>query len=104
MEKVDMAAIGCSEEIYLFNAVGCATAIAKTPQEADNKIFELAQAGCKICYLTEELYTQMGETLEKYAKQAFPIIIPIPSQKGSQGTGEKKIRNNVEKAIGMDIL
>ena len=104
MEKVDMAAIGCSEEIYLFNAVGCATAIAKTPQEADNKIFELAQAGCKICYLTEELYTQMGETLEKYAKQAFPIIIPIPSQKGSQGVGEKKIRNNVEKAIGMDIL
>lgn len=104
MEKVDMAAIGSSEEIYLFNAVGCATVIAKTPLEADHKIFELAQAGCKIVYLTEDLYTQMGETLEKYAKEAFPIIIPIPSQKGSQGIGEQKIRNNVEKAIGMDIL
>lgn len=104
MEHIDMAAIGCTEEIYLFNAVGCATVIAKTPEEADKKIFELASADCKIIYLTEELYTKMGETLEKYAKKAFPIIISIPSQKGSLGIGEKKVRSNVEKAIGMDIL
>ena len=46
----------------------------------------------------------MGETLEKYKDKTFPIIIPIPSQKGSKGVGMKKIRDNVEKAIGMDIL
>lgn len=104
MEKVHMAAVGCTEEIYLFNAVGIATILAKTPVDADQKIFELVQAGCKIIYLTEELYTQMKETLEKYAKSAFPIIIPIPSLAGSTGVGVKKVRSNVEKAIGMDIL
>ena len=46
----------------------------------------------------------MKGTLEKYAKSAFPIIIPIPSLAGSTGVGVKKVRSNVEKAIGMDIL
>ncbi len=104
MNKVDLAAIGQSGEIYLFNAVGITTIIAKTPSEADAKIFELAEAECKVIYLEEALYAQMGETLEKYEKKAFPIIIPIPSQEGSKGLGIKKIRDNVQKAIGMDIL
>ncbi len=104
MEKIDIAAIGNSDEIFLFNAVGINTIVAKTPEDADKKIYELSQAGCKIVYLFEELYSQMDETLEKYKAKTFPIIIPIPSQKGSQGIGEQKIRDNVEKAIGMDIL
>ncbi len=104
MEKIDIAAIGQSNEIYLFNAVGITTIVAATPGEADQKIFELSQAECKVIYLEEALYVQMGETLEKYKTKAFPIIIPIPTQEGSQGVGLKKIRDNVEKAIGMDIL
>ena len=104
MEKIDIAAIGNSEEVFLFNAVGISTFVVKEANEADKKIFELSQAECKIVYLFEELYVQMAETLEKYKTKAFPIIIPIPSQKGSLGIGEKKIKSNVEKAIGMDIL
>ncbi|MDD4123470.1 MAG: V-type ATP synthase subunit F [Bacilli bacterium] len=104
MEKIEVAAIGSTDEIYLFNAVGIMTVLVQDPQEADKKVFELSQAGCKIIYLFEELYTMMGETLEKYKDKTFPIIIPIPSQKGSKGVGMKKIRDNVEKAIGMDIL
>jgi len=104
MEKIDLAAIGQSSEIYLFNAVGITTIIAKTPQEADEKIRDLANGDCKVIYLEEALYINMSSTPERYAKRAFPIIIPIPSQEGSKGVGLKKIKDNVQKAIGMDIL
>ena len=104
MEKIDIAAVGTSSEIYLFNAVGITTIIAKTPEEAEHRIDELSAAECKVVYLEEELYLQMGETISKYKVKTFPIIIPIPSQKGSKGVGMKKIKDNVEKAIGMDIL
>ena len=55
MEKIDIAAIGNSEEVFLFNAVGISTFVVKEANEADKKIFELSQAECKIVYLFEEL-------------------------------------------------
>lgn len=104
MEKIDLAAIGESSEIYLFNAVGISTYVAKTPKEAAERIHALAEAGCKVVYLEEALYVRLTDVLETYNKRAFPIVIPIPSSEGSQGVGLKKIKDNVQRAIGLDIL
>ena len=51
-----------------------------------------------------KIYEAIPETLDKYSKSPFPIIIPIPEGIDSKGVGLKKIKDNVEKAIGIDIF
>ncbi|HHZ11320.1 MAG TPA: V-type ATP synthase subunit F [Acholeplasmataceae bacterium] len=103
-EQINIAAIGTDDTILLFNAVGIKTFIVKDAAAAERTVFELANQRCRIIYLSEELYTQIPETLEKYKSSAYPILIPIPTKEKSEGVGLEKIRENVEKAIGFDIF
>jgi V/A-type H+-transporting ATPase subunit F len=103
-EKIEIAAIGSQDTIVLFNAIGISTYFTSDLQEVDKIIFELVNKQCKIIYISEEIYESIPETLEKYKQTAFPIIIPIPTGDESKGVGLAKIKDNVEKAIGIDIF
>ncbi|HEY8395670.1 MAG TPA: V-type ATP synthase subunit F [Bacilli bacterium] len=103
-EQVSIAAIGSDEAILLFNAVGIKTFVLGDLHAVEKTIFELANQKCRIIYLSEDLYLKIPETLEKYKSAVYPIIIPIPTKQNSQGVGLKKIKENVEKAIGFDIF
>lgn len=102
--KSPIAVISETNNSTLFNAVGMRTFILTDPKEIDKKIFELYKAGTKIIYVSEDIYLNIGETLEKYAQQAYPIILPLPIDDDSKGVGEKKIKDSVEKAIGINIF
>lgn len=102
--KNEIAAIGSSDVIILFNAVGIRTFLATDIEQVDKIIFDLANENYKIIYVSEEIYENITETLEKYKNITFPIIIPIPTSETSKGIGIKKIKENVEKAIGFDIF
>lgn len=99
-----VAAIGSSDTILLFNAVGIKTFNITDEVKVDRQIFELASDNYNIIYVSEDLYLKIPETIEKYKMQAYPIIIPIPLKEKSDGIGLKKIKENVEKAIGFDIF
>lgn len=103
-EKIPIAAIGEENTITLFNAIGIKTYVLTNPTEASRTILTLENQGCKIIYLSEDLYLALPEMVEKYQSLAFPMLIPIPIKKTSQEVGKKKIRANVEKAVGIDIL
>ena len=47
---------------------------------------------------------EIPETLAYYDKQVLPAIILIPTHKGIMGLGRGRIRENVEKAVGQNIL
>lgn len=104
MNKNEVAAIGTNDAIILFNAVGIKTYLADEPVVVDRIIFDLANDNYKIIYVSEEIYEMIPETLEKYKNITFPIIIPIPTSTDQKGIGLKKIKENVEKAIGFDIF
>lgn len=103
-KKIDIAAIGDTDTITLFNSVGIQTYFSKNIEEIDKIIYQLVNQRCKIIYVTEKIYTSIPETLEKYKNSPFPIIIPLPANDVSQGIGLQKIKENVEKAIGIDIF
>ncbi|MDD4212981.1 MAG: V-type ATP synthase subunit F [Bacilli bacterium] len=103
-EHIPIAAIGEENTIILFNAIGIKTYLLTNPTEVAKTILTLEMQQCKIIYLSEDLYLSLPEIIEKYQSIAFPIIIPIPIKKTSMEIGKKKIRANVEKAIGIDIL
>lgn len=104
VDVVDMAAIGDQDSIAIFNTIGMKTYKAQTSEEVDRIIFDLVNRKCKIIYVAESLYQLLDETLDKYKSSPFPIIIPIPTSEENMGIGMKKIKSNVEKAIGIDIF
>jgi len=44
------------------------------------------------------------DVINYYATATYPAIIPIPVGTESKGLGMKRIKSNVEKAVGADIL
>ena len=44
------------------------------------------------------------ETIAKYKTDAYPAIIPIPSNKGTLGIGKANLSENIEKAIGTSLF
>ncbi|MDD3842211.1 MAG: V-type ATP synthase subunit F [Candidatus Izemoplasmatales bacterium] len=105
MEKIiEVAVIGADETILLYNAVGIRAFSVQDASEADKTIFKLANQKCKIIYITESIYELIPETIEKYQFSTFPVLIPIPSGTKSRAIGLKKIKKNVENAIGIDIF
>jgi V/A-type H+-transporting ATPase subunit F len=105
MEKtIEIAVIGSDDTIQLYNAVGIRAFLVQNPLEAEKTISKLASRQCKIIYVTENLYESLSEAIEKYKFLPFPILIPVPAGGVSQGIGLKKIKENVENAIGIDIF
>lgn len=102
--KIDIAIIGNEDTVALFNVVGIKTYVSCDASMVDQIVFDLSKANCKIIYISEKLYEMILETLAKYQTKAYPIILPLPLDQESNGIGLKRIRQNVEKAIGINIF
>ena len=96
--------IGDRDSVLLFKAVGLDVFFEDEGDSANRTLHRLAREGYVTVFVTEKLFAACAETIEEFNGQAYPAIIPIPDQAGSRGVGEKMLRQNVEKAVGMDIL
>ena len=96
--------IGARDSVLLFKAVGLDVFFEDDGEHANKTLHRLAREGYATVFVTEKLFSACAETIEEYKGQAYPAIIPIPDNQGSRGLGEKMLRQNVEKAVGMDIL
>lgn len=96
--------IGDRDSVLLFKAVGLDVFFEDEGERANRTLHRLAREGYATVFVTEKLFASCQETIEEFKGQAYPAIIPIPDNAGSRGVGEKILRQNVEKAVGMDIL
>ena len=96
--------IGDRDSVLLFQAVGLDVFFEEDGERANRILHRLAREGYAAVFVTEKLYPACAETIAEFEGQPYPAIIPIPDNQGSQGLGERKLRQNVEKAVGMDIL
>jgi len=96
--------IGDRDSVLLFKAVGLDVFFEDEGERANRTLHRLAREGYATVFVTEKLFAACAETIEEFKGQAYPSIIPIPDNSGSLGIGEKMLRQNVEKAVGMDIL
>jgi len=103
-KHVEVAAVGLTDAVLLYNAAGFRTFVVRSAAEADKVVFRLSGEKCKVILLEEDLYAVMPETLKKYKTAPFPIIMPVPMSSLTKGIGLQKIRENVEKAIGINIF
>ena len=85
-----MGVVGERDAVLAFKAVGMRVIPVQTPAETTAALHKLSTEGVPVIFITE---TMPGTA-----------VIPIPGSRGSNGLGMSRVRANVEKAIGADIL
>jgi V/A-type H+-transporting ATPase subunit F len=98
--------IGDKDSILAFKAFGLDVyaAYASSPEESRKTVDRLAKEGYGIVFITEQIAETITETIDRYNREITPAIILIPGSAGSLGLGLARIRRNVEKAVGINIL
>lgn len=96
--------VGEKDFALLFTAVGLDVFFESTPESVNRRVHRLAREGYASIFVQEKFYDGCRETIDEYAGEVYPAIIPIPDSRGSLGTGITKLKANVEKAVGVDIL
>ncbi|HLQ40072.1 MAG TPA: V-type ATP synthase subunit F [Tetragenococcus sp.] len=98
-----IAMMGGKNSILPFKGLGIDIYPVTDLQEASLQLKNMAE-DYGVIFITERVAQQLEETLALFDGKPTPAIIPIPSSTGSLGIGMERIQNNVEKAIGMNIL
>lgn len=96
--------VGDKDSVLAFKAVGIDVYPVSEAPEARKIIDRMAQEGYAVIFVTEQLAQNLEETIDRYYRQMLPAIILIPNNQGSLGIGMQKIKDNVEKAVGVNIL
>ena len=99
-----MGVVGERDAVLAFKAIGMRVIPTKTPEETTAALFRLAKEGVPVIFITESAARTVPEALERYKTSSEIAIIPIPGSQGADGFGLSRVRANVEKAIGADIL
>lgn len=104
MHMYKIGAVGEKDAIIAFLALGITIKAVDNKDEAMAAVDSMAREGYGIIFITETVAKDITETINRYKNAMLPAIILIPSSQGSLGIGLKSIKDNVEKAVGVDIL
>jgi len=98
--------VGDRDSILCYKAFGMDIFPAtETEPDASRKLVDhLARESYGIIFITEQIAQSISETIDHYNRAMLPAIILIPGIKGTLGIGSGRIRDNVEKAVGINIL
>src|SRR5690554_5334260 len=99
-----IAVIGKNHDILGFKAAGLKVFATNTAKEARAALLSIADKGCAVIFITEDIAAEIKETIQRFKTKTYPAIIPIPTAKGSTGEGMKGIMQDADKVIGADIL
>ncbi|GEL66181.1 V-type ATP synthase subunit F [Marinilactibacillus psychrotolerans] len=100
----NIGVVGDRESVLAFRMLGFDVHFATEAKEARRIIDKLAEKNYGVVYLTEQLAELIPETIRRYDAKMTPAVILIPNHAGSRGIGKKRVQENVEKAVGQNIL
>jgi len=64
----------------------------------------MAKNNYGVIFITEQIANLIPDTVDRYDKEIIPAVILIPSNQGTLNIGMDRINENVEKAVGSNIL
>lgn len=104
MANDKMGVVGERDAVLAFKAMGMRVLPAQTAQEVHAAVMRLARENVPVIFITERAARLSPEIMERFKASANPVLIPIPGSNGADGFGMQRVKANVEKAIGADIL
>ena len=99
-----VAVVGDRDSILAFRALGMDIFPVSEEEEARRTIDTLGSDGYGVIFVTEQIAALIPATIERYNRIITPAVIIIPSNQGTLNIGMSRISENVEKAVGSDIL
>lgn len=96
--------VGDKDSVLAFKAIGIDVYPVIEPDEARKTIDRMAMEKYAVIFVTEQVARDIDETIERYNRETLPAVILIPSNQGSLNIGMQRIKDNVEKAVGVNIL
>lgn len=96
--------VGDKDSVLAFKAIGIDVYPVVEAEEAQKTIDRMAMDKYAVIFVTEQVAKNIEETIERYNREILPAVILIPSNQGSLNIGVQRIRDNVEKAVGVNIL
>lgn len=96
--------IGDENSVLVYRMLGFEVFMSDNPEDASNILDNLANENYGVIYVTEKVAEKITETIKKYDDKMLPAIILIPDRTGSRGIGKRRVQENVEKAVGQNIL
>lgn len=104
MKISNIAIIGTSSEVLIFNAAGVHSEIAKNAEEAAKHISKLASDGFKLIFVTSDIAAAVPNIIASYKKNPFPIVVSLPDSNGMNPYSLANMTENVEKAVGINLF
>ncbi|MGX7104456.1 V-type ATP synthase subunit F [Globicatella sanguinis] len=103
-KQYKVAVVGNRDAILPFKMIGFETFPVNTADETKKTLRQLENDQYGIVYLTEDFAQEIPDIIQYYDTVVTPAVILIPTHRGNFGIGAQKIQDNVEKAVGMNIL
>ncbi len=96
--------VGDKDSVLAFKALGVDVYTVTDREEARRIVDTMAKSSYGVIFITEQIASLIPDTIERYDKEIIPAVILIPSNQGSLNIGMNRINENVEKAVGSNIL
>lgn len=99
----NIGVIGDKESVLPFKLFGFDVQYGTDEGTTRRTITKMAES-YGVIYITEQCAQLVPDTIEQYRQALTPAIVLIPNQQGSLGQGQASIQQNVERAVGQNIL
>lgn len=99
----DIAIIGLGTGVMAFKAAGVDAYTAGDSTVARDILRKVAK-NHKVIFLTDVFARDLDDLLKRMLEQPYPIVVPIPSDAGSNGYAVDKMKEQMERALGVDVL
>ena len=96
--------VGDKDSVLAFKALGIDVFPVVEADEARRAVDNCARNDYAVIFVTEQIAQHIEETIARYNEQVLPAVILIPSNQGTLNIGMQRISDNVEKAVGVNIL
>lgn len=99
-----VAVMGDVDSVLAFKALGLDVFTPYEKDDIQHTLDRLAKENYGIIYITEQLAVQIPDTIQRYTTKMIPAVILIPSNQGTLHIGLDRINEQVERAVGSNIL
>jgi V/A-type H+-transporting ATPase subunit F len=100
----DIAFIGDRDTVWPFKSLGADVFFSDEHESVPRLVQEVSQGDFSVIFVTEDVYDEAKDRIDKFFEAPRPTFAIIPSLKGGRGVAAQIIRNSVRRAMGAEFI
>ena len=101
--SADTAMLSKGESALAFKAAGV-DAYTETDTEKLRATFRKLLTRYKVIFVTDDVAFELDDLIKRTLEQPYPVVVPVPGDDGSSEYAQRQIREQTERALGVDIF